>query len=175
MKKYYGKISYNFVNALFAILLAIGFLEWLGVNSTLQYVLFLFTFILIAKYWISHRNQTDKYPPKNISGVLIDITSIFVIFLIVKAAILPLGFYFASLAILRTLDALGSSRTMMEYSLKKAQIFHFKSMRFIYFTEATVYVLFETIMFNNGMPYVFGMTALMLLWIFGQIAENTAY
>lgn len=171
MKKHYGGISHTFVNAMFGIILVIGILDWMGISDTLQYVLFLFTFIMATRHWISRSSRLKRFPPKNSFGVMIDITAMFIIFLIIKAASLNIGFYFASLAVLRAIDALGVSRTLSEYVLTRVEKIRFNAMRWIYFLEAATYILFEVLSFDYGLPNVFGITALILVWLFGRVSE----
>ncbi len=171
MEKHYGRISKNFVNLMFSVLLVIGLLEWVNVGSMLQYVLFLFTFILIAAYW-HDRKHIRHFPPKSIAGLLVDVLAVFALFLVVKAALLPLGFYFAALAILRAIDALGISRAISEYGLRHNDISSLKLQRSMYFVEASIYVLFEGLTFQYGFPYVVGLTALILVWFFGRVSEG---
>lgn len=171
MEKHYGGISHTFVNAMFGIILVIGFLDWMGISNTLQYALFIFTFILATRHWISRSSRLKRFPPKNISGVLMDVTAMFIIFLIIKAASLNIGFYFASLAVLRAIDALGISRMLSDYVLTRVEKIRFNAMRWIYFLEASIYILFEVLSFNYGLPNVFGITALILVWLFGRVSE----
>ena len=172
MEKHYGSTSYKIVTALFALILAQGLFDWIGVSNTLQYVLFLFTYILIVAYWVRHKHSLKRFPPKNRLGILIDVTAMFVLFLITKAASLQLGFYFAALAVLRAVDALGISRMLSEYVVKRVERLKFNTLRKIYFLEAMIYVLFESLSFNYGLPNVFGITALMLVWLFGRVSEH---
>lgn len=173
MGKHYGGISNAFVNLMFSIMLILGVLDWAGISNTLQYVLFIFTYILLITYWMTHRSYIKQFPPKRVLGVMIDITAMAVLFLIIKAALLPLGFYFAALAILRAVDALGITRIISEYISSKKDVLRLKSRRGIYFFEAAIYLLFEAITFHNGLPYVFGMTAMILTWLFGRIFEGS--
>ncbi|MBU4246578.1 MAG: hypothetical protein ABIF85_01445 [Nanoarchaeota archaeon] len=172
MEKHYGGISHKLVTGLLAIILVQGFFDWIGVSNTVQYVLFIFTYVLIVAYWVRHKHSVKRFPPKNGLGVLIDIIAMFVLFLIMKAASLQIGFYFAALAVLRAVDALGISRMLSEYVLKRAEAHRFNTLRKIYFLEAIIYVLFESLSFNYGLPNVLGITALMLVWLFGRISEH---
>ncbi|VVB61082.1 Uncharacterised protein [uncultured archaeon] len=171
MEKHYGGASRNFVNLMFSVLLVIGLLEWVDAGSMLQYVLFLFTFVLIIAYW-RDRKHIRHYPPKSTAGLLVDVLAVFALFLVVRSALLPLGFYFAALAILRAIDALGISRAISEYVLKNADASHLKLQRSLYFLEASIYVLFEGLTFQYGFPYVVGLTALILVWLFGRVSEG---
>ncbi len=173
MGKHYGEISHKFVNLMFGIMLILGFLDWAGVSNTLQYVLFLFTYVLLITYWMAHRNYLNHFPPKNLLGVIIDITAMAVLFLTIKAALLPLGFYFAALAILRAVDALGITRMISDYVSSRKDVLHLKSRRGIYFLEAAIYLILEALAFRYGMSYVFGVTALMLTWLFGRVFEES--
>lgn len=172
MEKHYGGTSYKIVTALFALIFIQGLFDWIGVSNTLQYVLFLFTYILIVAYWVRHKHSLKRFPPKNGIGVLIDVTAMFVLFLITKAASLQLGFYFAALAVLRAVDALGISRMLSEYVVKRVERLKFNTLRKIYFLEAMIYVLFESLSFNYGLPNVLGITAMMLVWLFGRVSEH---
>lgn len=172
MEKHYGGISYKLVTGLLALILVQGFFDWVGVSDTLQYVLFLFTYTLIVAYWVRHKHSLKRFPPKNGLGVLIDVTAMFVLFLITKAASLQIGFYFAALAVLRAVDALGITRMLSEYALKRVELHKLNNLRKIYFLEASIYVLFESLSFNYGLPNVISITALILIWLFGRVSEH---
>lgn len=172
MEKHYGSTSYKIVTVLFALILVQGLFDWIGVSNTLQYVLFLFTYVLIVAYWVRHRHTLKKFPPKNGLGIVIDVTAMFILFLITKAASLQLGFYFAALAVLRAVDALGISRMLSEYVVKRVEAVKFNNLRKIYFFEAAIYVLFESLSFNYGLPSVYGITAVILVWLFGRVSEH---
>lgn len=172
MEKHYGGISNGLVNALFGIMLILGFFSWAGVSDTMTYVLFLFTYLLIITYWFELNSFLKKYPSKNIWGFLADMTAVFAILILIVAASFNLGFYFAALAILRTVDTTVISRILSEYDLKKAEAFRLKEIRSIYFLEATAYVLLEPIAFGCSFSNVFGITSLILIWLFARVFEK---
>ncbi len=172
MKKQYGGVSYKLLNVMFGIIIAQSFLDWFGVSDTIQYVLFIFTYIFIVAYWVRHKSSLKSFPPKDGTGTIIDMLAIFILFLITKAVSLQIGFYFAALAVLRAVDALGISRMLSEYVFKRVEKIKLNALRWIYFLEASVYVLFESLSFNYGLPNVFGITALMLVWLFGRVSEH---
>jgi|GEM_PF-1904939 len=172
MEKHYGGISNRLINALFGILLILGFFSWAGVSDTSTYVLFIFTYVLIIAYWFELNSFLNKYPSKNIWGFLADMTAVFAILILIIAASLNLGFYFASLAILRTVDSTVISRILSEYNLKKAEALRLKEIRGIYLLEATAFVLLEPLAFSYSVSGVFGITALMLIWLFARVFEK---
>jgi hypothetical protein len=72
--------SVKFIDMMIGIVLGLGLQWWVNLESTWQYVAFVFCYFDITDYWIDYGPSLKKFPPKREIDVFLDVAIAFSLF-----------------------------------------------------------------------------------------------
>ncbi|OGI68836.1 hypothetical protein A3A05_02425 [Candidatus Nomurabacteria bacterium RIFCSPLOWO2_01_FULL_41_12] len=96
--------SLKFIDVMIGIVLGLGFQWWLVLDSTWQYVAFIFVYLDIVDNWIDYSPSLKKFPPKREIDVFLDLGIMFTFFLYIYSTQLTIIYFLTVFIVFKILD-----------------------------------------------------------------------
>ena len=113
-----GNISLKFMDIMIGVVLGLGFQWWPNLHDPWQYVAFIFVYIALVDYWIDYTQSLKKFPPRHELGILLDVATIFMMFLYIYSTQLTMLHFLTAYIAFKVIDVCGLWRTYREYDLR---------------------------------------------------------
>lgn len=107
--------SLKFIDIMIGIVLGLGFQWWVALESSWQYIAFIFVYFDIVDYWIDYSPSLKKFPPKREIDVFLDLSIMFILFLYIYTTQLTIIYFLTTFIIFKILDYLWLWSSKQEY------------------------------------------------------------
>lgn len=107
--------SVKFIDMMIGIVLGLGLQWWVNLESTWQYVAFVFCYFDITDYWIDYGPSLKKFPPKREIDVFLDVAIAFSLFFYIYTTQVGVFYFLISCAAIRILDFFWLWSSNVEY------------------------------------------------------------